>query len=187
MSLIAGNLGVVQRLLDTHEIVWGICAGAASHLYGERRPIQDIDILVAMGTLDTVVQVLKQQQKAVQFDGQRALWRGIEVFEDLSVRRSGSTHAFVMDTPMRSHLRRMPLLGSRVAVLAPEDIVIHKLLLGRGLEQRKHDYSDATSIIRRQKLDLVYLEERIRLSNAGEIVGPKLEELGVALSHSMAP
>lgn len=186
MSLIAGNLGVVQRLLDKHELVWGVCAGAASYLYGDRRPIQDIDIIVAFGTLNTVVRLLQQEQKAVQFDGQRVLWRGIKLFDDLSVRRLGGTHKFAIDDLMQHHLRRMPLLGSRVAVLAPEDVVVHKLLLGRGPEQRKHDYTDAAAIIRRQKLDQAYLTERLRLTNASEVIVPKLEELGVILPTPVA-
>src|SRR5689334_25373233 len=100
MSLIAGNLGVVQRLLDTNQMKWGVCAGVAAHLYGDRRPIQDVDILVTTGKLPEVVKLLQQQQKAVQFDGQRILWRGIKLFDDLSVRRNGSVHPILLDEPM---------------------------------------------------------------------------------------
>ena len=89
MSLIAGNLGVVQRLLDANQMKWAVCAGVAAHLYGDRRPIQDVDVLVMPGKLPDVVKLLQQQQKAVQFDGQRILWRGIKVFDDLTVRRGG--------------------------------------------------------------------------------------------------
>ena len=53
----------------------------AAHLYGDRRPIQDVDIIVAPGKLPEVVKLLQQQQKAVQFDGQRILWRGIKLFD----------------------------------------------------------------------------------------------------------
>src|ERR1041384_7627839 len=100
MSLIAGNLGVVQRLLDGHNMKWGVCAGVAAHLYGDRRPIQDVDILVTTGKLADVVKMLQQQQKAVQFDGQRILWRGIKLFDDLSVRRNGTVHSYVLDEVM---------------------------------------------------------------------------------------
>src|SRR3954465_5404326 len=100
MSLIAGNLGVVQRLLDGQKMLWGVCAGAAAHLYGDRRPIQDIDLLVMPGQLPTVVKLLQQQQKAVQFDGQRILWRGIKAFDDLSIRRGGLVHPYVLDADM---------------------------------------------------------------------------------------
>ena len=89
MSLIAGNLGVVQRLLDANQMKWAVCAGVAAHLYGDRRPIQDVDVVVMPGKLPDVVKLLQQQQKAVQFDGQRILWRGIKVFDDLTVRRGG--------------------------------------------------------------------------------------------------
>jgi len=181
MSLIAGNLGVVQRLLDGSGLGWGVCAGAAAHLYGNRRPIQDVDLLVPRGALTTVVGLLQGAQKAVQFDGQRILWRGIKLFDDLTVRRPGASHPFLLDEPMLARLRRMPLLGAPVQVLPPEDVLAHKLLLARGLEQGKHDLPDAEGIARRQRLDLDYLRERLTMLNAAELLAPKLAELGVAV------
>src|SRR5215207_7693438 len=100
MSLIAGNLGVVQRILDGGQMNWGVCAGVAAHLYGDRRPIQDVDVLVAPGKLADVVKLLQQQQKAVQFDGQRILWRGIKLFDDLSIRRGSVSHPYNFDAQM---------------------------------------------------------------------------------------
>ena len=180
MSLIAGNLGVVQRLLDEQQMIWAVCAGAAAHLYGDRRPIQDIDILVAYGQLSDVVKLLQQQHRLVQFDGQRIIWRGIKVFDDLSIRQSRSVYPFMLDAPMIERLRRLPLLGAVVAVLAPEDVLLHKLLLGRGAEQGKHDLADAASIVRRQQLDLEYLRLRMQLMN-GDDATAALAQLGVAL------
>lgn len=186
MSLIAGNLGVVQRLLDQHNLLWGVCAGAAAHVYGNRRPIQDIDILVMPGGLAVVVQLLQRERKAVQCDGKRALWRGIKLFDDLSIWRVGSRHAFVLDSLMSAHMRRLPLLGSPVAVLAPEDVIVHKLLLNRGPAQGKHDYADAAAIVRRQELDRAYLEKRLCLANAREVIGRMLEALDVTLDRVTA-
>lgn len=181
MSLIAGNLGVVQRLLDAQSMVWGVCAGAAAHLYGNRRPIQDVDLLVKPGQLSTVVKLLQQQQKAVQFDGQRILWRGIKVFDDLSIKRGGVTYPYTLDDPMSTQLRRIPLLGATVSVLSPEDVLLHKLVMNRGAEQGKHDIDDATGIIRRQKLDLEYLRQRMLMMNTNGTIDTTLSELGVAL------
>lgn len=181
MSLIAGNLGVVQRLLDAQQMIWGVCAGAAAHLYGDRRPIQDVDILLAAGQLGTFVKLLQQQQKAVQFDGKRILWRGIKLFDDLSVRRNSAVHPYLFDQPMQAHLRRMPLLGANVSVLSPEDILIHKVLLGRGAEQGKHDLADAAGIIRRQKLDLDYMRQRLQLMNVNGEANALFAPLGVDL------
>jgi hypothetical protein len=181
MSLIAGNLGVVQRLLDGGQMSWGVCAGVAAHLYGDRRPIQDVDVLVAPGKLADVVKLLQQQQKAVQFDGQRILWRGIKLFDDLSVRRGGATYPFNLDAPMIARLRRMPLLGATVAVLAPEDVLLHKVLMGRGADLGKHDLADAAGIVRRQQLDLDYLRDRLRAMNANGPVTSALAQLGVVV------
>ncbi|MBC8078457.1 MAG: nucleotidyltransferase family protein [Chloroflexales bacterium] len=180
MSLIAGNLGVVQRLLDGQKLPWAVCAGAAAHLYGNRRPLQDIDLLVSTGKLGAVVGMLQQAQKAVQFDGQRILWRGIKVFDDLTVRRAGASHPYTLDATMLAHLRRMPLLGSNVAVLAPEDVLLHKLLLARGADEGKHDLDDVAGIVRRQQLDAAYLIERMQLMNAAGL-REQLGGLGVQL------
>jgi hypothetical protein len=182
MSLIAGNLGFVQRLLDEHRLTWGVFGGAAAHLYGDRRPIQDVDILVAPGQLNTVVAHLQRAQKAVQFDGQRIIWRGIKLFDDLTLRKNGSIYPFQLDAPMRAHLRQMPLLGARVSLLAPEDVLTHKVLLGRGPEQGKHDLSDAEAIARRQALDSRYLRERLTLCRAGESVYTQLQSYGIELA-----
>jgi hypothetical protein len=181
MSLIAGNLGVVQRLLDQHKITWAVCAGVAAHLYGDRRPIQDVDILVVPGQLPEVVRLLQQQHKAVQFDGQRILWRGIKVFDDLTVRRNGAAFPFTFDEAMIKRLRRMPLLGANVAVLSPEDVLLHKVVMARGTDQNKHDLPDAAGIVRRQKLDLDYLRQRMQSMNTNGTTGAKLAELGVQI------
>ncbi len=181
MSLIAGNLGVVQRLLDAQQMTWGVCAGVAAHLYGDRRPIQDVDLLVMPGQLPTVIKLLQQQQKAVQFDSQRILWRGIKVFDDLSIKRGSSTYSFILDAAMAARLRRMPLLGATVAVLAPEDVLLHKLILARGAEQGKHDLADVAGIVRHQKLDLDYLRQRMQAMNTNGTTSALLAELGIIL------
>ncbi|HEU5088741.1 MAG TPA: hypothetical protein VFT99_14905 [Roseiflexaceae bacterium] len=180
MSLIAGNLGVIQRLLDTEQITWAICAGAAAHLYGNRRPIQDVDILVAKGKLPDVVKLLQSQNRVVQFDGQRILWRGMKIFDDLSIRRGTVTHSFAFDGLMRERLRRMSLLGTLVPVLAPEDVLIHKMALNRGADQGKHDHEDAAGIARRQQLDSEYIAQRLQMMQLPESLLAALPIVSIA-------
>ncbi|MCS7288089.1 MAG: nucleotidyltransferase family protein [Roseiflexus sp.] len=181
MSLIAGNLSVVQRTLDAHHLAWAVCAGAAAHLYGNRRPIQDIDILVEPGKLLEIVRLLNQQQKVVQFDGQRILWRGIKIFDDLTIRRGQAIYPFTLDAEMRSRVRRLPLLGSLVPVLSPEDVALHKALLARGPEEGKHDIADATAIARRQALDYAYLQRRLALMRVDGAATAVLARIGITL------
>lgn len=181
MSLIAGNLAVVQRLLDGAEMPWGVFAGAAAHLYGNRRPIQDVDLLVARGQLQSVVKLLQGSGKAVQFDGQRILWRGIKVFDDLTLRRAGRVHPLALDQAMSQRIRRMSLLGAPVGVVAPEDVVAHKLLLGRGASEGKHDENDVAGIIRRQSLDTAYLLERARLLDAETLLRERFGAAGIVV------
>lgn len=182
MSLIAGNLGVVQRTLDSYQLAWAVCAGAAAHLYGNRRPIQDIDILIEPGKLPEVVRLLNQQQKVVQFDGQRILWRGIKIFDDLTIRRGREIYPFTLDAEMRSRVRRLPLLGSLVPVLSPEDVALHKALLARGPEEGKHDIADAAAIVRRQALDYDYVQRRLALMRVNGAAAAILARIGIELS-----
>jgi hypothetical protein len=181
MSLIAGNLAVVQRLLDGRQRAWCVFAGAAAHLYGTRRPIQDVDLAVLPGQLLAVVQLLQSDGKAVQFDGQRIIWRGIKIFDDLAVRRDGLSFPLSLDAPMLARLRKMPLLGSPVAVMSPEDVVAHKLLQDRGSAHGKYDLADVEGVIRRQSLDADYLRERIGLMRAERQLLDRLRELGVGV------
>lgn len=181
MSLIAGNLAVVQRLLDSKQMAWGVFAGAAAHLYGNRRPIQDVDLVVIPGQLSTVVQLLQGSGKAVQFDGQRIIWRGIKIFDDMAVRRPGMVFQLSLDTSMQSHLRKMPLLGAPVSVVSPEDVVVHKLLMDRGSAHGKYDQHDVEGVIRRQTLNVSYLRERISLLKAESLLLDRLRGMGVDL------
>ncbi|WP_110518624.1 hypothetical protein [Herpetosiphon llansteffanensis] len=181
MSLIAGNLAVVQKLLDGAQMAWGIYGGAAAHFYGSRRPINDIDIVVPANKLSEIARLLQQGQKAVQYDGGRILWRGIILQEDLTIRQNGAVYPFVLDDPMIERLQRKPLLGSRVLFLAPEDILVHKLILYRGSDQQRFDIVDCEGIIKRQQLDLEYLNQRLQNSNATALVTPRIAEMGVTL------
>lgn len=181
MSLIAGNLGIMQRLLDANEITWGIYGGAAAHIYGNRRPIKNIDILVSSGHLSRVNQAMKNAKRVVQFDGRRIMWSGINLCDDLTVRRNGAGYTYKMDQAMTGKLRRLPLLGSRVMILAPEDVFIHKILMGRDGAHGAKDQDDAQSIAQRQHFDTEYIAERLRLCNAAMLLKPQLEELGIVL------
>ena len=169
MSLIAGNLGAVQRLLDDAKISWGVCAGSAAHLYGVRRPIQNVDILLPSGLLRQVREILTNNRLTAQYDGRILLWRGIKLFDDLTVTVAGIRYPFLMDQPMQDHLRRLPLLGVRALVLAPEDVLAHKALLivGDNTPGKPHR-DDFAAIIRMQgeRLDKDYLAERLEFCQA---------------------
>lgn len=184
MSLIAGNLGSLQRLLDQAGLPWGVCAGAAAHLYGVRRPIENLDILLAPGYLRHLRGLLSQHNYAAQYDGRILLWRGIKVFDDLSVTTGGRRHPFLLDELMQGHVRRLPLLGSRVQVLAPEDVLAHKaLLLDAEDALSKHHRADLEAIISVQgeRLDLNYLVQRLVVCQAGWETRARLAEAGLQL------
>lgn len=185
MSLIAGNLAVVQKTIETAAIPWGVYAGAAAHLYGDRRPINNVDIVVAHGSLQRIAQLLQASgNRAVQYDGNRLLWRGIYLYDDISLRYPGKVHPFTLDEQMIGRLRRMPLLGARVMVLSPEDVLIHKLIAASSPQPGKYDREDAEGIARRQKFDLNYLRERMRRANADGAVLIRLRELGIEVTES---
>ena len=173
-------------MIDSKNLNWAVCAGAAAYLYGDRRPIQDVDLVVENGQLSAIVQLLQQAQKAVQFDGKRILWRGIKVVDDLSIRTTSQQYPFQLDATAIERLRRMPLLGAQVRVLAPEDVLAQKIAAARGESEGKHDLSDAAGIIRRQQLDLAYLARRFQLMKADRAVYDRVRDLGIELPASGA-
>jgi len=185
MSLIAGNLGAVQRLLDGAGMFWGVCAGAAGYAYGVRRPISNVDILLPPGYLREVRTLLEKNQRTAQYDGKILLWRGIKLFDDLTVLIDNAKYPFVMDEPMQTHLRRLFLLGSKVFVLAPEDILAQKTLLTlqNSASEDNHHRQDMEALIRFQgkKIDPEYLLQRLRLCQVESLARPLLEEVGVPL------
>jgi hypothetical protein len=185
MSLIAGNLGAVQRLLDEAELKWGICAGSAAHLYGVRRPIENVDILLPSGCLRQVRDVLEKNRLNAQYDGRILLWRGIKLFDDLTVAIAGYRYPYLMDAPMQEHLRRLPLLGVRALIVAPEDVLVHKALLILGDNAPgKHHRADFAAIARVQgdKLDKTYLTQRLELCQGRVQVQHVFTEAGISLS-----
>lgn len=185
MSLIAGNLGAVQQLLDEAHLTWGVCSGAAAYVYGSRRPIANVDILLPLGRLRQVRDLLQQNRRLAQYDGHILLWRGIKLFDDLPVPIEGQRHPFHLDQAMEDHLRRLPLLGSRVLILAPEDVLAQKVLLSLqeddGLPNRPHR-QDFLAVARTQhsNLDLEYLRTRLRICSVEDKAGDLLAEAGLS-------
>jgi len=184
MSLIAGNLGAVQRLLDEAGLAWGVCSGTAAHLYGVRRPIQNVDILLPEGYLRQVRDLLRENKRVAQYDGRILLWRGIKLFDDLPVTIDGRRHLFLMDALMQERLRRLPLLGSRVLVISPEDALAQKALLVRAEDSPgKHHREDFEAIARMQgnSLDLNYLVQRLDLCQVRGQTEALFQEVGLSL------
>jgi hypothetical protein len=184
MSLIAGNLGAVQQLLDEAGWRWGVCLGAAAYAYGVRRPIANVDILVPPGFLRHVRDLLAKKRFIAQYDGRILLWRGIKLFDDLTLAANNRRYPFLMDEEMQERLRRLPLLGARVLVLAPEDVIAQKALLAlyADCDPTKSHRQDLESLLRVQagRLDLDYLERRLRLCQVEGPAGALLAALGVA-------
>jgi hypothetical protein len=184
VSLIAGNLGAVQRLLDEAKMSWGVCAGSAAHLYGVRRPIQNVDILLPPGCLRQMREVLEKNRLTAQYDGRILLWRGIKLFDDLTVTVAGVRYPFLMDAPMQERLRRLSLLGVRALILAPEDVLAHKALLivGDNTPGKPHR-DDFAAILRVQmeKLDKAYLAQRLALCQSRLQVQHLFSEANVSL------
>jgi hypothetical protein len=185
MSLIAGNLGAVQRLLDGAGMSWGVCAGAAAYAYGVRRPIANVDILLPPGHLREVRTLLEKNQRTAQYDGKILLWRGIKLFDNLPVSIDNTKYPFVMDEAMQTHLRRLFLLGSKVFVLAPEDVLAQKamLTLQNSDSAEHHHRQDMEALIRFQgkKMDPEYLLQRLHLCQVETLARPLLKEVGVPL------
>jgi hypothetical protein len=87
------------------------------------------------------------------------------------------------------YLRRTAILpnGSEIALVSPERILVHKLIMGRGVEVDKFDLLDCAAILATQELDASVLHkmlhiQKFRLNHRGvDVDSPSLQEKFIEL------
>lgn len=158
------KLSAVKERLIKAGVRWVVFAGAAACCYGSKRGVTDIDILVGHMDLEKAEAVLEGME-------------GIDVVADLEIRTSQGTCRFFMDDEMIKRTRWKWLFEVRVPIIPVEDNIVFKAILQRGEDQGKHDTEDIKQMIKNEKIDLEYLENRIRKCQAERRVKPLLLSL----------
>lgn len=149
------SLKEVARRLDGAGITWAVFAGAAASVYGARRPLTDVDILVAAAEGDHIAGLFPEARMRRQEDG-RILGASMPSFDILA----GLT-VMDLDTAMAARLTHHEIAGVTVPVIPAEDNILLKAIWGRGPEVGKHDWEDVEAMMRHlSTLDWEYLHWR---------------------------
>jgi len=164
---IRSKLPAVRDKLEKAGVRWVIFAGAAAYCYGSKREVTDIDILVKLEDLDRAKAV-----KDMNIEG-------FDVVADLEIKTNQGSCRFFMDDEMIERTKRKLLFGVTVPVIPVEDNIVFKAILQRGEDQSKHDIKDIQLMVKNEKINLEYLERRIRKYRAEKRVKPLLKRLGI--------
>jgi hypothetical protein len=144
MPQLKSTLADVAGRLDRSGANWGIFAGAAGVVYGVKRRLRDIDILIPTQDMPRVAALFPDAQREHNNAGRvgTLMLNGIELIAGLT-----QYIALEMDAPMITRLQRASILEVDVSVIGLEDNLAIKAMFGRGPEQGKHDWADITEML----------------------------------------
>ncbi len=163
-ATVRSKLSAIKERLEEAGIPWAIFAGAAVHCYGSKRQITDIDIFVRCEDLDKAKASLEDADMA-----------GFDVGCGAEIPTPQGTCHFFLDQEMTERRQWKQLYGVTVPVMSPEDNIVLKAILQRGIEEGKHDIQDIEDIMKNQKVDQQYLQRRIRKCHSQRRVEPILQ------------
>ena len=163
----------ISVAFEKRRVVWAIFAGAAASIYGAKRSVNDLDLIVRERDLWEVASYFHLQLMAFENKFQSATIRTqllrfgfCEVTARLLIETSMGNYEFALDNLMIKRRRWFRVNGLRVPVLSPEDNVVFKGIMQRGNEDKKHDLEDIKDILKNQKIDKDYLRVRIKISRS---------------------
>jgi hypothetical protein len=133
---------------------WAVFAGAAATVYGSRRPLTDVDILVPAAEEDRVTGLFPEARSRRFADGIQALMlSGFDILAGLAM--------LDLDGPMQARLVRHEIMATSVPVIPREDNIFLKAMWGRGDKEGKHDWEDVEAMLAHAPyLDWEYLRWR---------------------------
>jgi hypothetical protein len=163
---VLGALRHVWTTLEPLKLPMAVIGGIGLATWKHVRATRDVDLLLGIGMHDPgdVIQRLraagirpKRDPPAVsvgQLDVVQCLYEPPETFVDLQIDVLMARSGYSLQAVERRVPARLPDLDVEVAVLACEDLILHKLLAGRIL-----DRADAAALLRanRESLDRGYL------------------------------
>ncbi len=168
------SLEEVARRFDDAGLTWAVFAGAAAIVYGAKRPLTDVDILVPAAERGRVMDLFPAAELILYDKGSLVLsLPGFDIVAGLTL--------MDLDAPMAARLTRHEIAGVSVPIVPPEDNILLKAMWGRGPEAGKHDWEDVQAMIASlPELDWEYLRWRAgTLGPPGQVQGvlKRLEEL----------
>ncbi|HEV8240471.1 MAG TPA: hypothetical protein VGS57_13965 [Thermoanaerobaculia bacterium] len=144
----------VARLLERAEIAYGLYGGLAVAAYGIARETKDADVAVVSADAARLAELLNGDGLRAVSTFDRVRFGGLIVSRATLLGGESDTGLNTVDlvepaSPRYASLAvrravRAPLRGSEISLLAPEDVVIFKVL-----STREKDVEDGAAIIRR--------------------------------------
>ena len=152
-------LARVVSALRTAEVPYGILGGVAATSYGRPRCTKDIDVFCRPEDAHRILDVLEGEGFSVERTNPTWIFKAWidEVVVDVSFKTKGEVY---FDEEMRSRVRTREICGVEVPLIAPEDVVVTKVLATD--ETAPGHWWDALCIIASNELDWSYLLERAR-------------------------
>lgn len=147
--------------VEENGIPYALIGGVAAKELGRPRVTHDIDLFVKPDDAEKVLQVL--EAKGFQIERRDPFWLykawREEVLVDVIFKSSGDIY---FDEEVRSHVRRIPYLGSYVNAISPEDFLVIKAAAHQ--EDNPHHWHDALAVLAQGNLDWEYLLRRAKHS-----------------------
>lgn len=171
------NLSPVLEKLNSNNIAWVIGGSACLYILGNDRFPDDVDIYLTNTDHDIANKLFEIEPFIYNSD--------IEV-----VRNSNpdGTHSIQFTSNLKLKIEgriydlslSQEILGRRLHIgnfylLPPEEVILFKTLLQRGLDVGKHDIEDIQKFKRIYDLNTHYIQQRIHELQAGERIGNILD------------
>lgn len=182
---------VLKILVDIipKDVDWALSNGTAAFFYGSGREPTDIDIATNSSGIKKITEALngfllkplKMREKAF-FSGYIAKFKintyEVEVYSDISIKIDDRIYSKFVDELQIKKIIWVKINGFEIPILSPEDVIASKALTQRGKEVDKHDIEDAKAILKNQRIDWKYLEERAKIMGGYDRIFKLLKYLG---------
>lgn len=170
-----------QRALQVAEIPFAVLGGVASCVYGRPRWTHDVDLLVRPHDARSALDVLAAEGFVTERHDETWLYKAVKdgILVDVLFRAEGDIY---FDDEMAGRLRQVEFEGVPVTAIAPEDLLVVKVLAHK--EETSRYWFDALSIVARSDLDWEYLLRRARLAPARVL---SLLVYGVSTGRAVPP
>jgi hypothetical protein len=162
-------LAEVARRLERAGVVWAVFAGAAASVYGAKRPLTDVDILVPLGEGTRVATLFPGAAVERQEDGRVRSIKlptdgiyppAVDLIAGLTMFEGEASYTVDLDDEMAARRTRHEIAGIEMPVIPAEDNLLLKAVWGRGPEQGKHDWEDVAAMLAHVEVDWTYLRWR---------------------------
>jgi len=152
---------------------YGFSNGTAAFFYGSGREPTDLDICTDNPGIQKITEALNEflsmplkriETEFFSLYGTKFKINKyeVEVYSEAIIKIAGAIYLKTMDNEQLKRIRKIKVNSLEIPLFSPEDIIASKALTQRGKEVGKHDIDDIKAMLKTQKIDWKYLEERAK-------------------------